>query len=356
MEEKSQNCLEEIVPLMNDVQDKISIMNSNDKKTLTERLAFSYPKDKATNESHQRYKQLLNSFWIAEEIDYSKDKEDFQILNENEQDLLVKVMAIFASGDGAINESIVNRFLMLSRNEFDARFYCAQMLNENVHAETYRLMLEATLDNPEEAVKLPEQIKSLQKVLEYLDILKYSKTYKEMYVFNAIGEYLIFSSLFAVIFWFRAYRPGKMRGVVQANELIARDEGVHAKQSCCKYLELTEDQKMTDEEIHEIFKKVVVMLEAFIEELVGKVVLEDLTPEQFKTYIKFIADDLLVELGHPKIYEIEACPLNFMTLQDLGIKANFYEAEVGQYSRGSINNNVVKMNFNKLLSQEKFLK
>lgn len=329
--------MKEIIPYIDVLQDKIGEFSKD--KSMSERLGF-YPLSNMPvhRSTYARFKQLEAAFWLAEEVNYSADREHFESLSFAEQELLKKVMAIFASGDGALCKSLLFRFLILPECKEDMFFYITQLHNEQVHAQVYGDMLIAVLDNHEEVMKYPDTNLSLQKVTTFLDNLSNSKDIKEMYVSNAIGEYLIFSSLFAVIFWFRHHRQGLMPGVVAANEQIAKDEGVHAKQSCDKYCALPDKDKYTQEEIEALFKPIVEMIKEFVHEMVGQIELIDLSPKNFKKYIEFVADDLLIELGHEKIFNKEdiECPLSFMTLQDLGIKSNFYEADVNSYSRFSM--------------------
>lgn len=311
----------------------------------SERLGF-YPigDTKGQQESYKRMQKLDSGFWLASEIDYSSDAENFDKLTDAEQELLKKVMAIFAVGDGALIDSLLLPLILTCKTAEDEMFYIAQMHNEQVHAQTYGDMIKAVIKDANEEQKVlayPDTIPSLKAVMEFLDNLKFAKSYKDLFVANALAEYVVFSSLFAVIFWFRAYRPGMMKGIVGANELIAKDECLHAKQSCEKYLEL--EDKYTDYEIHKKVNTLIVILDDFIDEILDNSIAE-LTTENLKTYVRFIADELLEELGHVKFYHAKN-PLMYMRLQDMNIKTNFFEDEVNSYTRASIEDEDVELKF-----------
>lgn len=313
----------------------------------SERLGF-YPigATRGQQESYKRMQKLDSGFWLASEIDYSSDEANFDKLAPAEQELLKKVMAIFAVGDGAIIDSLLLPLILTCKTNEDEMFYIAQMHNEQVHAQTYGDMIKAVIKDANEEAKVlryPDTIEPLKRVMKFLDDLKFAKSYKDLFVANAMAEFVVFSSLFAVIFWFRAYRPGMMKGIVGANELIAKDECLHAKQSCEKYLELSEDEKYTDEEIHQKVNDLIIILDDFIDEILDDS-LPELTPENLKTYVRFIADMLLEELGHSILYDAKN-PLMYMRLQDMSIKTNFFEDEVNSYTRASIEDEDIELVF-----------
>lgn len=321
--------------ITSNLTDSIRHRNKSD----TERLAvFSKTITKSGISAFNRNTLHNQNWWPSNEVSFRKDRDTFVTLADNEQKLLEYVFSIFAVGDGAINNSIFHTLRLVAPTPEDEMFYTTQAHNEDIHAIVYGNILKHLFvddDKIQEVQRYPETCQSLQRVMKYLDDLTKVETLRSAYVFNAIAERLIFSSLFAVIFWFRAYRQGHINKIVIANELIMRDENLHGIQSCVKYNELREDQKYEEKEIQEVMENVIEMMDDFIVEILGDISLPELTPKNFKSYVRFVADDLLAHLGHEKIFNTKQ-PFTFMKMNELDVKTNFFEGEVGNYSRYSL--------------------
>src|SRR6266446_210861 len=98
----------------------------------------------------EMYKKAEASFWTAEEIDLSHDQKDWDKMNDGERHFISHVLAFFAASDGIVNENLVERF----SNEVQAAearcFYGFQIMMENVHSETYSLLIDTYIKDPDQ--------------------------------------------------------------------------------------------------------------------------------------------------------------------------------------------------------------
>jgi ribonucleotide reductase beta subunit family protein with ferritin-like domain len=160
---------------------------------------------------------------------------------------------------------------------------------------------------------------------------------KQLFVSLAAAEYVMFTPLFCIIFWYRVYKKGKLAKVIFSNEEILRDEASHCLNGCENYKELTD--KYTDEEVHEFIDRVVQIISEFADEVLQSVDLEELTPANVRQHIRYAADDLLTCLGHRKFYYVSS-PFLWMDFANLIPKTNFYEGSVGEYARLNVQKSV----------------
>ena len=281
----------------------------------------------------QLYKDSLSTFWTVEEINLSKDKEDWEKMTEDERFFIKNVLAFFASSDGVVMENLVERF-MNDIGIAEARsFYSYQIFNENIHNETYSLLIDTYIDDEEEKHRLLNSIDnhpivSLKGEWALKWISDKDSSFAKRLIAFAIVEGVFFSGSFCAIYWLK--KRGLMPGLTFSNELISRDESQHTDFACLLYSKL-EHKLETDE-----FKRI--MIEAvFIEiDFITKALpchLLGMNKDLMSDYIKFVSDRLCVQLGYSKIWNVTN-PFDFMELISLRPKSNFFEIRVGEYTKG----------------------
>jgi len=281
------------------------------------------------------YKKALSVFWTVEEIDLTKDKNDWENLNENEQYFIKNILAFFAGSDGIVNENIQNRFI----NEIDDQevkcFYGFQEAMENIHSETYSLLIDTYITDESEKTKLFNGIETIPCVKKKAEwaikwIEDKESNFNTRLVAFACVEGIFFSGSFCAIFWLK--KRGLMPGLTFSNELISRDEGLHTDFAVELYH--TRENKLESEIFYKIVKNAVEIEKEFITEslpcnLIG------MNATLMKQYIEFVADRLSVQFGYNKIYNVEN-PFDFMDLISMRTKTNFFEKRVGEYGKAGV--------------------
>lgn len=286
----------------------------------------------------QMYKQALASFWTTDEVDLSKDRDDWQHrLNDNERYFISRVLAFFAASDGIVNENLVERF----SNEVqipEARFfYGYQIAMENIHSEMYSLLIDTYIEDKKEKEYLftaIETIPCIRKKAEWaLRWISSTNDFAERLIAFAVVEGIFFSGSFAAIFWLK--KRGLMPGLTFSNELISRDEGLHCNFACLLFQHLL--RRPSPQRITEIVCEAVAIEQEFLTDAlpVGLIGMNALLMCQ---YIEFVADHLLVQLGCDKHFKVEN-PFDFMDLISLQGKTNFFEKRVSDYQRAGVMNN-----------------
>ena len=281
------------------------------------------------------YKKALSVFWTVEEIDLTKDKNDWEKLNENERYFIKNILAFFAGSDGIVNENIHNRFI----NEIDDQevkcFYAFQESMENIHSETYSLLIDTYISDEQEKTKLFNGIETIPCVkkkaewaIKWIDDKE--SNFNTRLVAFACVEGIFFSGSFCAIFWLK--KRGLMPGLTFSNELISRDEGLHTEFAVELYH--TREDKLDSKTFYNIIKDAVEIEKEFITEslpcnLIG------MNSVLMKQYIEFVADRLSVQFGYDKIYNTEN-PFDFMDLISMRTKTNFFEKRVGEYGKAGV--------------------
>lgn len=280
------------------------------------------------------YKKAEASFWTAEEIDLAADMKDWEKLSEDEKHFVKIVLAFFAASDGIVNENLLMRFSSEVQIPEARCFYGFQVAMENIHSETYSLLIDAYVKDIDEKNKLFNAVSTIPCVTEKANwALKWitsSKSFAERLVAYSIVEGVFFSGSFCALFWLK--KRGLMPGLTFSNELISRDEGLHADFACLLYSML--NNKLTDKRVHEIMQDAVQYEKTFITESLP-VDLIGMNSKLMSQYIEFVADRLLLALGHPKIYN-SANPFDFMEMISLQGKTNFFEKRVGDYQKSGV--------------------
>jgi ribonucleoside-diphosphate reductase beta chain len=282
----------------------------------------------------QMYKQAEASFWTAEEIDLSQDMTDWTKLNDGERHFISHVLAFFAASDGIVNENLATSFLETVQIPEAKCFYGYQIMMENIHSETYSLLIDTYIKDPAEKDKLFNAIDTVPCVGKKAEwALKWinNGSFIERLIAFAAVEGIFFSGSFCSIFWLK--KRGLMPGLSFSNELISRDEGLHCDFACLLYTKYI-NNKIPQDRVIEIILDAVKIEQEFITEALP-VDLIGMNSRLMKQYIEFVADRLLVALGCPKQYNVTN-PFDFMEMISLQGKTNFFEKRVSEYQKAGV--------------------
>ena len=282
----------------------------------------------------QMYKQAEASFWTAEEIDLAQDASDWAGLNDGERHFISHVLAFFAASDGIVNENLGANFFNEVQYPEAKCFYGFQIMMENIHAETYSLLIDTYIKDPKEKQRLFQAIETVPCVKKKADwALKWimSENFAERLVAVAAVEGIFFSGSFCSIFWLK--KRGLMPGLTFSNELISRDEGLHCDFACLLYTQHL-NGKISKERVYEIIRDAVVIEQEFVSEALP-VNLIGMNAKLMTEYIEFVADRLVATLGYQKIYNATN-PFDFMEMISLQGKTNFFEKRVAEYQKAGV--------------------
>ena len=285
------------------------------------------------------YKKAVASFWTVEEVDLSKDMDDWEKLKDDEKYFIKHVLAFFAASDGIVNENLVERFGQEVQIPEARSFYGFQVAIENIHSEMYSLLIDTYIRDPTERDYLFNAIENMPPVRKKADwalnwIAADNATFGERIIAFASVEGIFFSGSFAAIFWLK--KRGVMPGLTFSNELISRDEGLHTDFACLMFKHLI--NKPTEARIKEIVTDAVKIEQEFLTDALP-VKLIGMNSELMCQYIEFVADRLLVELNCEKIWNSEN-PFPFMDMINMEGKTNFFEKRVGEYQKAGVMNSV----------------
>jgi ribonucleoside-diphosphate reductase beta chain len=283
------------------------------------------------------YKKSEASFWTAEEIDLAADLVDWsEKLNDDERYFIKHILAFFAASDGIVNENLAENFVAEVQYTEAKFFYGFQIMMENIHSETYSLLIDTYIKDKEEKSKLFNAIETLDCVKKKADwALEWIEngSFAERIVAFAAVEGIFFSGSFCSIFWLK--KRGLMPGLSFSNELISRDEGMHCDFACLLYTRHLVN-KMPKATVEKIIRDAVEIEKEFICDALP-VRLIGMNSDLMSQYIEFVADRLLVELGNEKIYNT-ANPFDFMEMISLQGKTNFFEKRVAEYQKAGVSN------------------
>ena len=279
----------------------------------------------------QMYKKQVSCFWTAEEIDLSKDVVSWNTLNADEKHFISMILAFFAASDGIVLENLAERFMSDVKLPEARAFYGFQIAMENIHSETYSLLIDTYIQNNKEKTRLFHAIDNFDCIKKKADwaikwIHDKNSTFHTRLVAFACVEGIFFSGAFCAIFWLK--KRGLMPGLTFSNELISRDEALHTEFAVLLYNKMK--NKMDQSLIHKIIKDAVEIEKEFICDalpcrLIG------MNSTLMRTYIEFVADRLCVQLGYDKIYN-SSCPFDFMEMISIEGKTNFFEKRVSEYA------------------------
>ena len=279
----------------------------------------------------QMYKKQVSCFWTAEEIDLSKDIASWKTLNAEEKHFVSMILAFFAASDGIVLENLAERFMSDVQLPEARAFYGFQIAMENIHSETYSLLIDTYIQNKDEKHTLFRAIDNFPCIKKKADwaikwIHDKRSTFHTRLVAFACVEGIFFSGAFCAIFWLK--KRGLMPGLTFSNELISRDEALHTEFAVLLYSKM--QKKIGKSRIYEIIKEAVEIEKEFICDalpcrLIG------MNSDLMSKYIEFVADRLCVQLNYDKIYN-SACPFDFMEMISIEGKTNFFEKRVSEYA------------------------
>ncbi|KAL6875962.1 ribonucleotide reductase [Trichoderma longibrachiatum] len=295
------------------------------------------------HEIWQMYKKAEASFWTAEEIDLSKDLHDWNNrLNDDEKYFISHILAFFAASDGIVNENLVERFSGEVQIPEARCFYGFQIMMENIHSETYSLLIDTYIKEHSQRSYLFNAIETIPCIRKKADwairwIQDKNSSFAQRLVAFAAVEGIFFSGAFASIFWLK--KRGLMPGLTFSNELISRDEGLHTDFACLLHSHLK--NRASKEVIRDIITDAVRIEQEFLTEALPCALL-GMNSNLMKQYIEFVADRLLVALGNEKVYK-SSNPFDFMENISLGGKTNFFEKRVADYQKAGVMNSTKKV-------------
>jgi ribonucleotide reductase beta subunit family protein with ferritin-like domain len=279
----------------------------------------------------QMYKKQVECFWRAEEIDLSKDTAHWESLTNPERYFISMILAFFAASDGIVLENLASRFMSEVQLSEARAFYGFQIAMENVHSETYSLLIDTYIKDREEKATLFNAIDNFPCIKKKADwSIKWINDKRSSFATRLIAfaciEGIFFSGAFCSIFWLK--KRGLMPGLTFSNELISRDEALHTEFAVLLYSKL--NKKLSKSKVMEIIKDAVEIEKEFICEalpcrLIG------MNSDLMSQYIEFVADRLSVQLGYDKIYNAKN-QFDFMEMISIEGKTNFFEKRVAEYA------------------------
>lgn len=286
------------------------------------------------NDIWEYYKKAEASFWTAEEIDLSQDLKDWNNLNDGERHFISHVLAFFAASDGIVNENLAEHFVAEVQYTEAKFFYGFQIAMENIHSETYSLLIDTYVKDPVQKDKLFNAIDTMDCVKKKADwALRWidEGSFQERLIAFAAVEGIFFSGSFCSIFWLK--KRGLMPGLSFSNELISRDEGLHCDFACLLYNNHVKNS-LPEETVIKLIEDAVEIEKEFVTDALP-VNLIGMNADLMCEYIEFVADRLLNELIGKKIYN-STNPFDFMEMISLQGKTNFFEKRVGDYQKAGV--------------------
>jgi len=305
-------------------QEELLLRENKDRFVL---LPIKYP------EIWEMYKKSEASFWTAEEIDLSDDQKHWDSLNDGERHFISHILAFFAASDGIVNENLAVNFMSEVQLPEARCFYGFQIMMENIHSETYALLIDTYVKDPVEKDRLfraTETVPCVKRKAEWALRWIDGGSFAERLVAFAAVEGIFFSGSFCSLFWLK--KRGLMPGLTFSNELISRDEGMHCEFACLLYKML--QNRLSEETVHGIIRDAVEIEKEFITDALP-VALIGMNAKLMSQYIEFVADRWLMELGYTKIYHATN-PFDFMEMISLQGKTNFFEKRVGDYQKSGV--------------------
>tara|TARA_B100001059_G_C17824627_1_gene580574 strand:- start:1776 stop:2750 length:975 start_codon:yes stop_codon:yes gene_type:complete len=290
------------------------------------------------------YKKMMDCFWRAEEIDFSKDLVDWNKLKDTEKHFIKMVLAFFAASDGIVLENLGQRFLSEVQLPEARATYGFQLMMENIHSETYSLLIDTYIKDKDEQTKLFRAIDNFPCIKKKADwAIKWIQDNRSSFATRLVAfacvEGIFFSGSFCSIYWLK--KRGLMPGLTFSNELISRDEGMHTEFAVLLFNKLSRKPKKG--KVVELIKEAVEIEKEFIlEALPCKLI--GMNSKLMSQYIEFVADRLSQQLGYGKIFN-SSNPFDFMEMISLEGKTNFFEKRVGDYSLSSCENKSEAFNF-----------
>jgi ribonucleoside-diphosphate reductase subunit M2 len=283
------------------------------------------------NDIWKMYKKSMDSFWVAQEVDLSKDLTDWKSLSDDERHFISMVLAFFAASDGLVLENLASRFMNDVQLAEARAFYGFQIAMENVHSEMYSILIDTYINDESQKNKLFAALENYPCIAKKANWAKKwindnRSSFAARLVAFAVIEGLFFSSSFAAIYWIK--KRGLMAGLTFSNELISRDEALHTEFAVLLYGKL--QRKLQKKRIYEIIQEAVEIEKEFILEAIPCRMI-GMNSKLMSQYIEFVADRLCLQLGYDKIYNASN-PFDFMELISIETKVNFFERTNSEYA------------------------
>ncbi len=284
------------------------------------------------------YKKAVSCFWVAEEVDLTKDRADWQRLTEDEKKFIKHTLAFFAASDGIVNENLANRFI----NEVDIAeakfFYGFQIAMENIHSEVYSLLIDTYVDDKEEKDRLFNAIENVPIIAKKAEwCFKWIECPTTELIYRLVAfacvEGIFFSSSFCSIYWLK--KRGLMPGLTFSNELISRDESLHTE-FAVHLFHVLRGSAIDTKKVLDMVKEAVEIEKEFSRESLESNLI-GMNCKLMSDYVEFVGDRLLVQLGLEKYWNTKN-PFDFMELISMNSKTNFFESRVSQYSNAKVSN------------------
>lgn len=287
------------------------------------------------NDMWEMYKKSVSAFWTPEELDLSKDIDDFNKLNDKERTFIKHILAFFSSSDTIVNINLGERFLNDVQILEAKFFYAFQMAIENIHSETYSLLIDTYFKDPKEKLEALNAINYMPCIKKKADwcfkwIEDENAPFSQRLLAFALVEGVFFSGAFCSIFWLK--ERGLMQGLSFSNELISRDEAMHVEFAILLYSKI--ENRLPQSTVHKIVKEAVEVEKVFINDSIPCSML-GMNADLMCLYIEFVADRLLSQLNYDKIWN-SANPFPFMERISIESKSNFFESRVSQYSKANV--------------------
>jgi ribonucleoside-diphosphate reductase subunit M2 len=293
----------------------------------------------------EMYKKQVSCFWRAEEIDLSKDMKDWEgKMTEEERSFVSTILAFFAASDGIVNENLAKRFMDDVQLSEARAFYGFQIAMENIHSETYSLLIDTYIKDRATKDHLFHAIQTFPCIKKKADwaqkwIHDNRSGFASRLLAFACVEGIFFSGAFCSIFWLK--KRGLLPGLTFSNELISRDEALHCEFAVLLYSKLV--KRLNPTRFHEIVRDAVsIEIEFICEALPCKLI--GMNADMMSQYIKFCADRLCLQMGYKKLYQV-SCPFDWMEMISLEGKTNFFEKRVGDYALTTITNDAASLSF-----------
>lgn len=281
------------------------------------------------------YKKAVSCFWTSEEIDLSKDYDDWVKLSDNERKFIKGVLAFFSSSDTIVNMNLAERFVNEVQPLEAKYFYNFQEAIENIHSEVYSLLIDTYIKDPKEKNDTFNALENSPAIRRKADwgmkwINDHEAPFAQRLIAFAIVEGVFFSGSFCAIFWIK--EKGKMPGLCFSNELISRDEAMHVEFAVLLYSYIKD--RLSQETVVDMMKDAVAVEKNFILDSMPCALL-GMNSDLMSTYIEFVADRLLTQLGYEKIFNARN-PFPFMERISIETKSNFFESRVGEYAKANV--------------------
>ena len=343
---------------VNKMRNKVKLTDMNMSEFKKKELLGEFPEEFLLKENPRRFvlfpiehndiwkmhKKAQSTFWVTEELDFTDDIKDWKKLTDNERFFISNVLAFFAASDGIVNENLAVNFSNEVQISEARCFYGFQIMMENVHSETYSMLIETYIKDNHEKNRLLNAIETVPSVTKKANwALKWCNpeyaSFAERLVAFACVEGIFFSGSFCSIFWLK--KRGLMPGLCSSNEFISRDEGLHCDFACLLYSKLI--TRLPIERINEIVQEAVNIEKEFVSESLP-VNLIGMNANEMCQYIEFCADRLVDSLGYEQIYNTQN-PFDWMVMISLQGKTNFFEKRVSEYSKAGIGQTLEESKF-----------